>query len=59
MGDGMAWTGWGEWLEYSWAIDYGYMGNRGLDCLRLGVALVSMEHEGLCALACLYVCMKG
>ena len=59
MGDGMAWTGWEEWLEYSWVIDYGYMGNQGLDCLRLGVASVSMEHGGSFGLGCWYVCLKG
>jgi len=59
MGDGIAWIRWEEWLEYIWMSDYGYMGTLVLDCLRLGVASVSMEHEGLCALGFLYVCMKG
>ena len=44
MGDGMAWTGWEEWLGYRWAIDYGYMDNQGWDYLRL---------------SCWYVCLKG
>jgi len=38
MGDGIAWTGWEEWLEYIWTSDYGYMGNMVLDFCWLGVA---------------------